>query len=276
MTTKKYGNLSSFFQSQLTDEIKASSVSQAHIGFFNYMSSNEIEIRFENTLSAGDITALDTVMANHIPPAPIPERDIKLSFQGDSVGIAGIIIEECCKNPNDNDIIIYSSTGAGGAGAWTCGPVTSGIEGPAGPNGPAGPTGPTGAFTDFGYGDLHFFQYGQSLGVSTTTSNTYKNKIVVTTPTLDAGDYKICATFNWQEEEKKEDFKARILVDNVEIATIRCQPSDKGHDQYYPAIIQLVHNLTSAVHTVKLQYCSSKNKKLARISQAYMEIVRIN
>lgn len=103
---------------------------------------------------------------------------------------------------------------------------------------------------------------GASLTTTTHNDTAYVEKLSVVTPSVEAGDYVIWYSYNWNIDSTSQDFDARIQVDNtttvhhhVEEATDASGDYDNtGSGQQMPASGWAKVTLTAGVHTIDLDF----------------------
>jgi len=117
---------------------------------------------------------------------------------------------------------------------------------------------------------------GESLGLSTTTSTTYQQKLRITTGPIEAGNYRIGWSYDWQMTSNNYNFDARVQVDDTTTIMDHVEePQDASTAQrHYVGGFAYV-TLTAATHNVDLDYRSSNASGTARIQNARLEIWRV-
>lgn len=106
------------------------------------------------------------------------------------------------------------------------------------------------------------YQHAESLGVTTTTSTTFLNKVTLNTTSLPAGDYRIEVSYGWNHNSTQNDFEARVQEDAVNIGEIHKQePKDSagtfsttGSSQRHLAHRVYYRTLTAGVRTYTLDF----------------------
>lgn len=120
------------------------------------------------------------------------------------------------------------------------------------------------------------FQESSSLGLSSTNSTTYQNKVTLTTGSLDAGTYRIGWSYAWSFSSTGDDFRGRVLMDGVTIMSHSQEPKDPGTDQVHRVSGFEYFPLSAGVHTFNLQYASSDAADTSWIQRARLEIWRVS
>lgn len=125
------------------------------------------------------------------------------------------------------------------------------------------------------FGD--FTTSAESLGTSTTTSGTFIQKLRLTTPVVDAGDYRIGWNYTWSHSTTADDCVVQIEQDDTtQLYEMQAEPQDSNADQEYPAGGFAQVTLTSAVHTFDMDFRTSNAGDTARIAQARFEFWRVD
>jgi len=109
---------------------------------------------------------------------------------------------------------------------------------------------------------------------SSTTSKPYQQKLSLTTLSLPADNYLIMWNYEWQYKHGNFKFKARVQVDNSDTIMEQCEePTDKH--SWCPTSGFKQMTLSSGIHYIDLDYCSSKSGKEAKIRRARLELWRV-
>ena len=115
----------------------------------------------------------------------------------------------------------------------------------------------------------------ESVILSTTTSTTYQQKLRLTTESLSSGTYKIAWTYDWGMTSTNYSFQARVRVDSsTELTSHLEEPKDGTVGQRRQVSSFATILLTSGVHTIDIDYCTSNSAGTARIQNAKLEIWR--
>jgi hypothetical protein len=147
-----------------------------------------------------------------------------------------------------------------------------GEKGDTGDTGPEGPQGPQGPVSIFGTE----YVYAESLGQSQTNSETFQNKVTLTTGNLPSGTYRIGWAFNWALDATNENFEAEInQVGQGQLWSMIQEPKDAGNDQQIPASAFIELSL-SGVQNFELNYRTSDSNDTAFISDAKIEFWRVS
>jgi hypothetical protein len=118
------------------------------------------------------------------------------------------------------------------------------------------------------------FQYAESLAESTTTSTTPQTKVTLTTTSLPSGLYKISGVARGRVSSTSSDMRFRIYQGASPLGTtdINIEPQDTA--SYYPIVMVHFLNL-SGVQTFTLRYSSENNGTTTYISDATLELIRV-
>ncbi len=120
-----------------------------------------------------------------------------------------------------------------------------------------------------------FSKYDVSLSISSTTSTTYQNKLVMTTDaSAIATTYRVGWSFMMTNSNNSKQSKYRIYVDTSAAANILDEDTlDFDTGGYYNQIAGFRHiNLSAGSHTIYVQYAAVTNT--ARIKNVRMEFWR--
>lgn len=126
------------------------------------------------------------------------------------------------------------------------------------------------------------FQIGQSVGLSTTTSNIYQNKVTLVTGSLPTGLYRIGFSYGWNHDSRTDDFEARMQEDAVNMGEIHKQePKDdagtfgtSGTSQRIYSSRVFYRTLTGS-HTYTLDFKSESSGSESSIWEAIIDLWRI-
>lgn len=125
------------------------------------------------------------------------------------------------------------------------------------------------------FGD--FSTFAESLGQSTNDTLAFVQKVRLTTPVVDAGDYRIGWNFTWGNESAADDTIVEIDQDEGTILyRMQAEPKDSGTDQQYPGAGFAQVTLTAGVHTFDMDFATSDAGEEARIAQARLEFWRVD
>ena len=131
------------------------------------------------------------------------------------------------------------------------------------------------------------FELFQSAGVSSTTLNTFQDKISGTTGVLPAGLYEVATSYSWNFNSVTNDFVAQLLVDGTSVESSafdmhRQEPQDSaggvagtGTDQAHGFSRVDYLSLAAGTHTVVLQYMSAQAGISASIWSAKVSLKRV-
>ena len=108
-------------------------------------------------------------------------------------------------------------------------------------------------------------------------ANTWYQKLRVTTASLPSGNYKIDWYYEWGLSDNREDFRARIqLNDTTDIMTHRQRPKHSGSDQKHPACGLYYAASLSGVIDIDLDVSSTNNGVTAWIQNARITLIRVS
>jgi hypothetical protein len=121
------------------------------------------------------------------------------------------------------------------------------------------------------------FQEASSLALSQTTSESFQQKLRMTTPSLPVGKYRIGFVYTWQYGLASNDFKARIQVnDTTTIMEHQQEPKDQYDDQIVYNSGFIYYNVAVAgILNIDLDYCGNSGNT-ASIANARLEIWRVS
>ena len=134
------------------------------------------------------------------------------------------------------------------------------------------------AYDEFGVFNLRpifgrEYQFAASEAASSTTSNTYKQKLRLTTPALQGGDYLIIWHALVTTASANKDFQARVQVDDATTLTeIQYRNAIANHDYALGGFAQVT--LSAAVHNIDIDYSSLVGSSTS-ISEARIAIWRV-
>jgi len=121
------------------------------------------------------------------------------------------------------------------------------------------------------------FQEASSESESSTTSETYQQKLRLTTDLLPYGKYRIGWYYEWKYDNGVHDFKARIQInDSTTIMEQQEEVKDTGTNQAHTNSGFYYADSISGVQNIDLDYCSSYSGKTAYIKRSRLEIWRIS
>ncbi len=123
------------------------------------------------------------------------------------------------------------------------------------------------------FSDSYDYAYAKSEDTSSTTSNSFVQKLRLTTPSLMAGDYRISWYFEANVSSHNSEIRYRVELDDTELlAEPIYEPRDK---EWHSASGWDVRNMTPGIHTIDIDYKSMTNKT-AKIRRARLEIWRVD
>lgn len=119
-----------------------------------------------------------------------------------------------------------------------------------------------------------FYTYTESLGADTNSTAIFANKLTLTTPSVDAGDYLVSWNFTWNMDQTSRSFVAQIDQDaGTIIWDMEQEPKAGTVTQEQPAAGFAQVTLSSGVHTFELDYANNGSGD-ARIANARMTFWR--
>jgi len=272
--------------STLTDEISASSIAIA-LDYIN-TSGDNCDIWFIDVLSGEDQTTLTTIVGDHegIPFDSNQWGTAVLSWTATPPGSPNI---------DDRHVVATGATGvwAGkddcfaqwGGSSWA---FTHPEEG-------------TWVFDSEIGAYIHYngaawnlmnvfgseYEDIESLGVSTTTADTYQEKLQLGV-TVKGGRYRLGWSFGWNHDDIGTDFKARIQQDDTtDLMVMSQEPADAGGtgtgdwsntgtSQRYTAGGFILLTLSAGSYDFHLDYCSEQNGKASSIWDARFDFWRVS
>ncbi|MFO7970101.1 MAG: hypothetical protein R6U15_08350 [Candidatus Izemoplasmatales bacterium] len=122
-----------------------------------------------------------------------------------------------------------------------------------------------------------YFQEASDLTLSQTTSESFQQKLRMTTPSLPVGKYRIGFVYTWQYGLASNDFKARIQVNDTDtIMQHQEEPKDQFADQIRYNSGFIYYNVSVAgVLNIDLDYCGNSGNT-ASIANVRLEIWRVS
>jgi hypothetical protein len=117
-----------------------------------------------------------------------------------------------------------------------------------------------------------------------TTSDQYQTALTLTTAILPAGQYRVGWGYIWSYDSisQGKDFKARVQLDGATTIGIHQQQpkdasgtGDGGTDQRFQTTGFTYFTSIGAVHTITLEYCSSRKGVTASIYEAVIELWQV-
>lgn len=99
------------------------------------------------------------------------------------------------------------------------------------------------------------WQYAEDLTVSSTTSNTFIQKLRLTTSDLPSGNYLLTWDFSWNLSTKNDPFGAQIqLNDTTVLANLQSHAIDSDSVERYPAGGHVILTSFSGVNTFDMDF----------------------
>lgn len=110
--------------------------------------------------------------------------------------------------------------------------------------------------------------------LSSTTSTTYQNKLTLTTDSISSGKYRIGWVYEFTSS--KSNFIAQIIIDgSTELQNPNAGSGTKINAWTSASGFDYV-NLTDGIHSISINYRSSKNNKQVNIRNTKIELWRIS
>lgn len=120
------------------------------------------------------------------------------------------------------------------------------------------------------------FQQAESESESYHSYTSAQQKLRLTTGDLPSGTYRVGWHYNWSGGSTREDFRARIQInDSTQIMYHSQEPQDSGTDQRIPAS-GFKYVTLSGVNNIDLDYWTEDNGETAYIREARLEIWRVS
>jgi len=115
-----------------------------------------------------------------------------------------------------------------------------------------------------------------SESLSCTNSTNYKQKLRLSVSNLPAGIYRIGWYYELAFSSSCGAFKGKVELDDTTVLSdIVCKIAPIGKN-YFRSESGFSNNNLSGSHTIDIDYCSSKNRKVAYIRRARIELWRIS
>lgn len=120
------------------------------------------------------------------------------------------------------------------------------------------------------------FQYNEDLGVSSTNSASFQEKLSLTVSGIPEGNFRIGWTFDWRISKTNEVFYARIQMDDTEdLFNHTGIPYVDPNYWHTQSSFYYYNNLSSGVHNIDVDYSSSGVGATADIRNTRLEFWRI-
>lgn len=116
--------------------------------------------------------------------------------------------------------------------------------------------------------------YASTLTPMTTTIESYLDYLTLSFTAVADGDYKISTSYIWGFSSTSNNFRARLLVNNVTCWEHEQEPKDSRDQAILQSYPDLVLPLLAGTNEVKLQFATSKKKKQATITTAGITVER--
>jgi len=127
------------------------------------------------------------------------------------------------------------------------------------------------------------FNWAESRALTSTTSNSFINKVSLTTPELPKGMYNIRVSYGWSQTEGDSYFESRVLLDSNELGeTHRVTPTtgqrfgDRSVDNDWIDFSnrEFIELLAPGEHTIELQY-RQDGGNTAKMANATIQLFRV-
>ena len=122
---------------------------------------------------------------------------------------------------------------------------------------------------------LGFYTEISSDGYSSTTSNSFQNKLTTTLSNLPYGKYKVGWYYEWGFSSTSSSFRAMITVNSDVIAEHYQEVKDSNAAQWHNSS-GFYYYTGSGNTTINLDYCASSAGQTARIQRARLEVWRVS
>ena len=233
--------------SVLADEVLADAgitTALDHIDLIDDADPDTVDIWFVDAISGAEETALNAVVSAHTNPA-VPTADVVHSGIGapdDQLGNDG----DVCVDPDA--MVLYKKA----AGAW-------------------GAAKSIGGGGDFGTE----YQKAESLGISSTTSTTYIEKLKLTTPSLPAGNYRIAWSYQISSDKQTTAVHVKIEHDDTTVVQETGYAQENLEYQDHSGFAEIT--LGAGVHDIDMDFRTDSGAGTgANIKDARLEIWRVS
>ena len=120
------------------------------------------------------------------------------------------------------------------------------------------------------------YQYVKVVSGTWTTSTSYTQKATMTTGSLPSGNYRIGWSYEWNQESKDRQFKARIQVNNsTTVMEVITESKEVSGMKQRGSGFEILESF-SGVATIDLDYATSDDDDASYISDVVMEIYRVS
>ena len=127
------------------------------------------------------------------------------------------------------------------------------------------------------------FHQAESLGVTSTTSDIYQQKLLMNIPSIPSGKYRIGLSYGWNYNSQGNDFIAELREDGVKIGEIhRQEPKDSAgsfsgtnSNQRFYISRTFYRTLTTGAHTYSVHFRSALAGTTASIWECQIEFWRV-
>lgn len=118
------------------------------------------------------------------------------------------------------------------------------------------------------------YQFESDEPESTTTSETFQNKVTLTTPSIPAGNYRITSHAEITNDSGDKPVVVQIVLDASLTNDFFYAP--KFEDEYLPFQSFVFFALTAGVHVLEIEFAATSEGGTAKIRRARLEIFRVN
>lgn len=120
------------------------------------------------------------------------------------------------------------------------------------------------------------YQTAESAAVSSTTSETFQQKLRLTTSSLTGGTYRVGWYYNWNHSDNKSSFASRVQIDDATTIHNHLEEPHEDAPEQLQTVCGFYHGaLSSGVHTIDIDYRTTDNGKTTSISNARIEFWRV-
>jgi hypothetical protein len=269
---------------QLREEILEDAGITTGLGQIIGSDKEDIDVKFIAAISAGEETALNAVVAAHIP------RDFGIIIEGLTGEATDVALSSSELNFFNNEGTIFVSNTVQdvieeiSSLSWLDlldidvlqdAPILGdvGSVGETGPTGAVGPPGPPGS------GGVTNYEFKEHTVDKSTTSNTFVNYTKLITSSLEAGDYRIGWFYLWNGSQSNRDMIVRLMLDDDEeneLSRYRAEPSQGPDNARLSVSGFTVQTLSAGVHEIKLDFRRDSNPATVTLFEARIEILKVN
>jgi len=120
-----------------------------------------------------------------------------------------------------------------------------------------------------------WYGWATSDSTSSTNSTSYVNKLIYTTPTVPAGDYRIGWQFEWRRNSTGNDFKARVQIDDT-TTLMEMNEESKDPNSWHHVGGFSISSLSNAIHHIDIDFSGETTSNRSYIRRARIEFWRIS